>query len=476
MPWLLPIVVGSSLVLLVLAKSGIQAAQLLILPIVMLLTVAAAFGTTVARMVVVPIAFLYFSMPAWNLLTAPLQRLTLQVVKVLGPAIGLPLSVSGSMVNLPGGMQFIVTLACSGVGFLVQGLAVAVLLGELEDARLRRRVALALAMGATALVANWIRVLALLQIGYSTRMTSALVTNDHLQFGYVLFAVALVGFVWVATRRPPRAPEIAITEVRQLNLPVPRFYFAAIGALVVAPILITLTAHFYGVPPERALQLPAAGASWSGPLGSGDLSSWRPIFVGAHSERRATYRDEAGKMVDALVIGYPVQQQGRELVNEGNSLLGDGLVQASGALIEGDDVTYLEQVAVDAQGHQFVVWSFYDIGGRAFVTPLFSQLWYGIRSLARPPYSALVALRAPCDDPSCASGRRTLESLIRGVGSIKLRAVSASIESWQGASVTPAPHPARCDTPATSASATQLHPVCPTLASLRPGRRIGART
>jgi len=54
-------------------------------------------------------------------------------------------------------------------------------------------------------------------------------------------------------------------------------------------------------------------------------------------------------------------------------------------------------VVADEQGRRSLVWSVYDIGGREFVTPLLSQLWYGVRSLAGAPYSVLFASerRAP---------------------------------------------------------------------------------
>src|SRR4029077_4676824 len=102
--------------------------------------------------------------------------------------------------TFPNGTRFEVTLACSGVVFLVQGLAVAVLLGELEQASLGRRVRLVASMVAVALIANWIRVLALVQIGYSTDMRHVLVSRDHLEFGWALFVLVLVAFVWLATR------------------------------------------------------------------------------------------------------------------------------------------------------------------------------------------------------------------------------------------------------------------------------------
>jgi hypothetical protein len=73
-------------------------------------------------------------------------------------------------------------------------------------------------------------------------------------------------------------------------------------------------------------------------------------------------------------------------------------------------------VVVDPEGHRSVIWSVYDIGGDTFVVPLLSRLWYGVRSLARPTYSAQFAFRAACG-VSCDEARGTLRNFVQGMGS-----------------------------------------------------------
>jgi hypothetical protein len=112
-----------------------------------------------------------------------------------------------------------------------------------------------------------------------------------------------------------------------------------------------------------------------------------------------------------------MQEQGRELVNDGNSLLGrDGLTALDAALIRAGDRRYIEETLVDRQGQRSVVWYLYDIGGRPFVIPIFSQLWYGVRALGAAPYSALLAFKVGCD-PSCSRARQTLGDFEREMGS-----------------------------------------------------------
>jgi exosortase len=250
-PWALLLLVPVGICALWAGSPQFPALQLLMLPPLILVAVTAAFGLRVARAVLVPVAFLYFAAPAWNLLlTTPLQALTTRVTGFLAPALGLPVTFDGNSISFPGGATFTVTEACSGATFLVQGLAVATLLGELEHARLRRRALLLLSMIPAALLANWARVLLILALGYATNMRSPLVTRDHVALGFALFFVVLVIYVWVATRKPllgsrvQEAPRAADWRPRAP-------YFLVIAALV----LVALS--FAGMKPARWWATPA---------------------------------------------------------------------------------------------------------------------------------------------------------------------------------------------------------------------------
>jgi hypothetical protein len=81
--------------------------------------------------------------------------------------------------------------------------------------------------------------------------------------------------------------------------------------------------------------------------------AWRPEFVGDHEERRIAYQDGAGRKVEVLAVGYPRQEQGRELVNEDNALLGHGGLKPLTSEVLGD-YGYWEVVAVDNDGHRWL--------------------------------------------------------------------------------------------------------------------------
>jgi exosortase len=254
MPWALLLLVPIGICALWAARSQIPALQLLLLPPLLLIAVLAAFGARVARLALVPVAFIYFAAPVWNLvLTGPLQALTTQVTAVLAPALGLPVTFVGNTISFPGGATFTVTEACSGATFLVQGLAVATLLGEVEHASFARRVRLLLSMIPVALLANWTRVLLILALGYATDMRSPLATRDHVMFGFAIFFVVLALYVWAATRKPLPAMDTEAKGVPADWRPQPSYF------LVIA-VLVLVALSFAGITPANHYPTPGASA------------------------------------------------------------------------------------------------------------------------------------------------------------------------------------------------------------------------
>ena len=407
-------------------RAGILTLQLLFLPLILWLALLSVLGWQAARLAAFPIGFLYFAVPGWGVLGPALQRLTASAVGVIGPVVGLPVSMSGTTASLPGGMAFSIERACSGVDFLTIGLAIAALHGELENARLRRRLNLIGGMLLLAILSNWLRVILIIEIGYRSHMHSALATRDHLAFGWVIFACALLAFVWLAGRgavTTPEAPIVGEPHGEAVGRPFAPQGHTAWRYGVVATALLAVPALVYArllaLEPRvgaAALELPQAQTPWQGPEDSAD-PLWQPQFVGAHAELRARYQSADGRAVEVLAIGFPRQTQGAQILNERNSLLGNyGLAIEAVSLVEGSGIPHGEVIVVDPEGRRSLVWSVIDIGGHLFGEPLSSQLWYGARSLIGTPYSALFALKTPCES-SCDGARAVLADFLRANGS-----------------------------------------------------------
>ena len=132
---------------LILWRAGLQDPHLALIPIILWLGVFAAFGRKAAAGSALPIGFLYFAWPGWAYLAPVLQALTTRAVGLLASALGLRAYIEGNTVVIPEG-TFEIEGGCSGIHFLVVGLALAVLQGELIAAPFRKRVNLVCVMDA----------------------------------------------------------------------------------------------------------------------------------------------------------------------------------------------------------------------------------------------------------------------------------------------------------------------------------------
>jgi exosortase len=181
-------------------RAEMQELHVMLLPLVLLAVVLAAFGQAAARIAAFPLGYLYFAEPVWHALTSPLQELTIHAVGIIAPILGMPVTISGNILSFPRSISFEVTPLCSGVNFLVVGLAAAALIGELQQASCHRRAGLIASMAVLMIVSNWVRVLVIIVAGYTSGMRHVLATRGHWYLGWVLFGLVMVGFARVAAR------------------------------------------------------------------------------------------------------------------------------------------------------------------------------------------------------------------------------------------------------------------------------------
>ena len=422
----LVMLLGCSALWVFLWHASLQDPVLLLMPAILWLAVFAAFGWAVARQLLFPFGYLYFAVPAWSSLTPLLQSMTTHVVAVLASVGGIQTQVHGYLLTIPAGV-FEVGTGCSGLHYLVVGLALAGLMGELEGASWRRRAGLLLGMGALALFSNWVRVLVIVVAGQMTQMQHPLITKGHYTFGWAVFATCFLVFLWVTSRRAPRAKGASASSSAWAPASAPVTLAAgARGTLSFAPLawvvlaLVAIPVISYGLGAAGRQQNEAAAVSagptsirgWSGPFAVGD-PAWRPVFDGADLLRQVTYVDASGRTLEMAEVVYKVQRQGAELVGFGNSLTGLGLESVSEQMIEAGNRQFTETVAVDRHGQRSVIWSVFDIGGRRLVHPLVAQLWYGAHSMVASPRSALLAYRVACA-PTCEAAGLTLKEFVAG--------------------------------------------------------------
>ena len=398
--WLVVPLILMSVAWLVFWRGQIPALHIILFPALMLAGIVAALGWKVARRAAFPIGFLYFAVPSWDVLTGPLQSLTVVATGAIAPLLGIDSHVSGDFLVTTVG-TFEIGRGCSGVNFFAIGVAVAALLGELEEASASRRCVLVCIMAVAAIVSNWIRVLIVVDAGYRTNMQHYLVARSHYMFGWVLFSIVMFGFVWWCARAPRalQAQHTSPADGASSRWPA---QVAVMLSLMVVPLLA------YGL--EGTAEAAVTPAAFRAPDGAG---TWRgPVL----DRQRFVYETASGASVDLTALASSIHDPGKDLTTVLTSLVGKGeAAPASSHRITVDGLPYIETVTADSQGQPILLWSTYDIGGRRFVTPLLSRLWYGVASLGGTARPVLFAFWTRCAT-SCDASRPTLTDFAKTLG------------------------------------------------------------
>ena len=195
-------------------RASIEGLEVPLQPLIFWLAVTAAFGWNVGRLMLFPVAYLYFAVNVWY--GNPLKDLTVLVMRGLLAVTGPPAVIQGDVIHLSNG-SFVIEEGCSGLHFMIVGLAVAALYGEQRRDPWRVRVRQLALMAGLALLANWVRVYTVIQAGYLTDMQSYLVRVSHYGFGWCVFAVTLIVFFWLAPflgAEPPLPPVAAAPRAK----------------------------------------------------------------------------------------------------------------------------------------------------------------------------------------------------------------------------------------------------------------------
>lgn len=423
-PWALVGVVAVSLLWMVSVLVDVQMLQAVGLLMMVLVIVWAALGSQVIRVLALPILFISFAIPVWFPLSPVLQNLTADGVFWVIRLLGVPALRQDNMIVLPAGTMAIEE-ACSGLRYLLAALTLGTLYAYMNYSSLRARLIVVLVSAGSAVLANLLRVFIVVYLGYTTDMQHALV-KDHLSLGWYLFGglvVMLLVFDAYLNRRQPLADsgglhaphETPPSMVCRKGL-LYYFVFMAGSSLLVslAPAVVYQINHqLAGQSEKQAPGLPIEAAGWIRHIG--DKDDWLPVYHGAVNQKQ---RYQKNNDEIALYIGYyPVQVQGKELINELNHINNKKVwrtVYPRAHVLDTGEQQVLEQLLVNGVRKQRLVWYWYNIAGNTTTNKYEAKVLQTLGLLAGEPWAFVVAVATPVDNGTEAA-RQVLKDFTQSI-------------------------------------------------------------
>ncbi|MFV8571113.1 exosortase [Marinobacter sp. SBS5] len=337
--WLLPL---SAAALVYLAGSVLlieAVEQLAILPL-LIGSLLLIWGWEQSKPFFLPLGLVAFTIPIWDYLSWTLQVITVWVNDFLLSFFDIEFYVEGIFVYFPNVGAFEIAHGCSGLRYLLVGLTLTVLYGELNYSRVRTRAVLVAAGVLLALVANWIRVFVIIYMGYESNMTSSLI-NEHDFFGWWVFAGTLLPLFLFArwlegTEQAPVSSHGVIEGSARATrglMPVAVLVFAPLTVFSVMALSLDSRDH----QEQHAEALPSLEPlldrdHWL-PLFRSTLNGWEPVIRNPDSSRVDVYLERASaseaedsrlEVLSSLYV-YAFQRPGSELVSYSNRLFDSAL-------------------------------------------------------------------------------------------------------------------------------------------------------
>ncbi|MCC5888532.1 MAG: EpsI family protein [Gammaproteobacteria bacterium] len=392
---------------------GMQA----MLPILLFALIVALGGRQLIPLILLPIALLYFAIPVWDLLVAPLQAISTGVVTgVLGMG-GFPVYVEGNLVYVAGG-AFEIAEGCSGDRYFIVALALAAFYGFDNLWKSSNRWLLLAAAGVAAAVSNWIRIYILIRIGEATAMQHPLIA-DHDAFGWVVFGIMMAPVLliarWLQTREGPWPAAVARVpgSIQRASAMAFLLTGAAAALILLGPAALRSDVS----PPEVPARI---GLGAAAPAGWSELDTaggWRPQFLRPHVETQASFARSAAAEVDVYLVRYQGAGGDSKLISRRNSLSSDWNVAATrGVTAEmGGSTVRLHEMELTAGGERRVVWSWYIIGGVATHDQIRAKLLEVPAALRGRREGAQLAVSSTCD-LGCEGARELLRQYLAGAG------------------------------------------------------------
>jgi len=380
--------------------------------------VLTVFGVAWARVLAFPLVFLLFAVPFGEAIVPRLMDMTADVTVFALRLSGVPVYREGVHFVIPTGSWSVIA-ACSGVKFLIASLMAGTLYAYLIYRSWRRRLAFVVVSLTMPIVANWLRAYLVVMIGHLSN-NQLMGNDDHIVFGWILFAGLMLLTFWFGLRWRQDAPTVARQPMDAGRLV--HWKAALVSALAVllwpAAERIILQRAPHDVSFAAAPGLPAL-PDWV--TAARPPSGWTASLVGARDRSIAVIERNA-RPIEVQISAFEGQRKGSELATSAHYLVphedpvwrqtgsGTARVDAPGVAPTVRTATLL------GPSGRFLVWQWYVMDGVATISDAEVKLRVAAATFAaRSDRGYWVALVAPySNDPTEAD--RSLREFVQQAG------------------------------------------------------------
>jgi exosortase len=385
-------------------SSGIAIAEQLLWFALIGLVLAVSFGLASWRDQVGALLILLTALPIWDFIHPVLWRTSTVAVHAITTSVGIPALFDGNQIQLAAG-RLEIAAGCAGMAFFATSMSFAAILAWLNRVNWRGYVVLFVAAAAMALFSNWLRISIIVYEAHRTHMKTPLIAEGHYTFGWILFAVGLLGYTFFLGNYGRARIKAKSTGERPAGgMGVQSIILTALS-LGLAPLMLHLS---YSPIRQSAdnFELPMVGRMKRIATMPPADAYWRPQFDNADMQTMFVSADGTAWL---YANRYEFQRQGHELISSANDLL----PEKYWSVIRQDVYAEYQQLEVrDLNGQMWNLRYVYVCDKHLFQSRLATQVVCGLRQLLRSTRMGIVGLLVKCR-VDCASEKPQIESYWR---------------------------------------------------------------
>lgn len=306
---------------------NIAAIQIPLLIPITWFAIGSVMGLSAMRITAFPVLFILFALPIWDLLLPVLQNITVFVSRNVLQEIGITAIYHGATVTLPYG-NVIIEESCSGLRYLTISLTLGTLYHYLYCRQTPSRGFMVVLLAILfALASNWIRVIYIIYVAFTTKMQHPLV-SDHHDFGWMLYAASLVPFFLIANYLQPSLSDKSESSAHPNNSnssnSASNMHISIALCLTTACIFLApLYTHALQAKHGQAHTLSLENSEWSKIPRTVSPTAWSPIFNNVDSEEHFYLVSNNNPSIRVSVdrYTYHTQYQDKEMISDLNHIV-----------------------------------------------------------------------------------------------------------------------------------------------------------